>query len=100
MGAYKRGHVQTSELRCMDHPPMYGHYLRCMDETIQTSEILSIHQNSDVWLPRYAPMGADMGVFQVADAKMYGYVYLIPCTCLLCTHAGGIETGVHVHAVS
>ena len=62
----------------MDHPPMYGHYLRCMDETIQTSEILSIHQNSDVWLPRYAPMGADMGVFQVADAPTSGYIYTLP----------------------
>ena len=38
-------------------------------------------------------MGADMGVFQVADAKTYGYVYLIPRTCLLRTHAGGVKTG-------
>ena len=28
----------------------------------------------DVWIL----MGTDMGVFQVADAPMYGYVYLIP----------------------
>ena len=39
---------------------------------------LSIHQNSDVWLPRYAPMGADVGFFQVADVPMYGYVNLLP----------------------
>ena len=33
---------------------------------------------SDVWLPRYIPMGADVGVFQVADTPAYGYVYSIP----------------------
>ena len=30
------------------------------------------------WLPRCAPMGADVGIFQVAYAPTYGYVYLIP----------------------
>ena len=28
----------------------------------------------DVWIS----MGADMGVFQVADAPMYGYVHTLP----------------------
>ena len=40
-------------------PPMYGRYLR--------------HQ-----LPRYPPMGANVGVFQVADAPTYGYIYRLP----------------------
>ena len=32
---------------------------------------MSIHWSSDVWLPKYPPMGADVGVFQVADVPMY-----------------------------
>ena len=39
---------------------------------------VSIRLNSDVWLLRYAPMGADVSVFQVADAPMYGCVYMLP----------------------
>ena len=38
----------------------------------------SIHRSSEVWLPRYPPMGADVGVFQVADAPTYGYVCTLP----------------------
>ena len=37
---------------------MYGHY--------------------DVWLPKYPPIGANVGVFQVANAPSYGYVYTLP----------------------
>ena len=36
------------------------------------------YQSSDVWLPRYPPMGIDVGVFKVADAPTYGYVYTLP----------------------
>ena len=40
--------------------------------------ILAIHWSSNVWLPAYAPMGADVGVFQVADAPTYGYFCTLP----------------------
>ena len=39
---------------------------------------LAIHRSSDVWLPRYPPMGADVGIFKDADALTYGYVYTLP----------------------
>ena len=41
----------------------------------------SIYRNSDVWTTLRcmdSPMVADVGVFQVANAPAYGYVYTLP----------------------
>ena len=39
---------------------------------------LAIHRSSDVWLPRYALMVADVGVFKVAEVPTNCYQYSIP----------------------
>ena len=41
---------------------------------------LAIHRSSDVWLPRYAPIVADMGVFKVVEVPTNWYEYLISKT--------------------
>ena len=40
--------------------------------------VLAIHRSSDVWLPRYATMVADVGVFKVAKLPTNWYEYSIP----------------------
>ena len=60
-------------LLCMDEPfieiPMYGWtILRCMDSSHTSEDGPYIG----------ALMGANMGVFQVADVPTYGYVYTLP----------------------
>ena len=68
-----RSSIHRSEYRCMDTPmsgwtnPFIGGW--------------SINRSSVVWLKRYPLMGADVGVFQVADTLTYGYVYTLPIEC-------------------
>ena len=64
MGAYLfiGMHVQTSELLCMDHPPIR----------------VVIHRSSYVWLPRYAPMVIDVGFFLAAEVPTKWSDYTLP----------------------
>ena len=57
-----------------------------------------MYGHSDVWLPRYASMGADVrfdgadvGVFQVADAPTYGYISTLPKITISCN--AGLSRG-------
>ena len=82
---------------------MYGQYLRFLCEktvlycyTIINgwAQIRMVHQSSDVWLLRYPLIGADMGVFQVADAPMYGHVCTLPSILSFSVHFKGVATKV------
>ena len=51
--------------------------------SLHTSEVcffirVIIHRSSDVWLPMYAQMVAEVGVFQVVEVPTNWYEYLIP----------------------
>ena len=75
--------LSSAELRCaggqMSHPfQVISSCLRCSDQSHLIQGLSKSYMCEHVWLPRYASMVADVGVFQVADAPTYGYIYSIP----------------------